>query len=168
MPAGPVRANGLACGPAAESCRDHDAGNAVFAHERPLPEHGTVRDRLMPAWMPAVNKRVVNPVQRLWAPWLPPWALVVHRGRRSGAEYRTPVLAWRSGAALYIVLYYGSRAEWVRNVVAAGGGEVVRRGRREPIASVRIERGRAAPLPRIVRGVGLGLPVLVAGLAQRT
>jgi deazaflavin-dependent oxidoreductase (nitroreductase family) len=110
-----------------------------------------VRDPLMPAWLPAVNKRVVNPIQRLWAPWLPPWALIVHRGRRSGREYRTPVLAWRSGSTLYVVLYYGTRAQWVRNLVAAGGGEVVRRGRRERITSVRIERGRR-------------LPVLVAGL----
>jgi deazaflavin-dependent oxidoreductase (nitroreductase family) len=105
-----------------------------------------VRDPLMPAWLPAVNKRVVNPIQRLWAPWLPPWALIVHRGRRSGREYRTPVLAWRSGSTLYVVLYYGTRAQWVRNLVAAGGGEVVRRGRRERITSVRIERGRRLPV----------------------
>jgi deazaflavin-dependent oxidoreductase (nitroreductase family) len=117
--------------------------------------------------MPAVNKRVVNPVQRLWAPWLPPWALIVHRGRRSGTEYRTPVLAWRSGSALYVVLYYGARAQWVRNLAAAGGGEVLRRGRRERIASVRIVRGGSAPLPAPVRVLGRGLPVLVAELAQR-
>jgi deazaflavin-dependent oxidoreductase (nitroreductase family) len=121
----------------------------------------------MPAWMPAVNKHVVNPVQRLWAPWLPPWALVVHRGRRSGTEYRTPVLAWRSGPRVYVVLYYGTRAHWVRNLVAAGGGEVVRRGRHEPIAAVRIVRGGSAPLPRAVRMLGRGLPVLVAELDQR-
>lgn len=118
-----------------------------------------VRDPLPPAWLLAVNKRVVNPVQRLWAPWLPPWALIVHRGRRSGREYRTPVLAWRSGPTLFVVLYYGTRAQWVRNVVA-GGGEVVRRGRRERIAAARIERDGAA-LPRVVRVVGRGLPVLV-------
>jgi deazaflavin-dependent oxidoreductase (nitroreductase family) len=121
----------------------------------------------MPAWLPAINERVVNPVQRLWAPWLPPWALIVHRGRRSGTEYRTPVLAWRSGATLYVVLYYGVRAQWVRNLMAAGGGEVVRRGRRERIASVRIVRDGAAPVPAMVRVLGGGLPVLVAELAQR-
>jgi deazaflavin-dependent oxidoreductase (nitroreductase family) len=126
-----------------------------------------VRDPLMPAWLPAVNKRVVNPVQRLWAPWLPPWALIVHRGRRSGAEYRTPVLAWRSRSELYVVLYYGTGAQWVRNVLAAGGGEIVRRGRRERIASVRIVRDGSAELPGVVRVVGHGLPVLVAELAQR-
>jgi deazaflavin-dependent oxidoreductase (nitroreductase family) len=116
-------------------------------------------------WMPAVNKRLVNPVQRLWAPWLPPWAVIVHRGRRSGREYRTPVLAWRSGSALYVVLYYGTRAHWVRNLVAAGGGEVVRRGRRSRLAGVRIVRDGSAELPRTVRAVSRGLPVLVAELA---
>jgi deazaflavin-dependent oxidoreductase (nitroreductase family) len=126
-----------------------------------------VRDPLRPAWLPAINKRVVNPVQGLWAPWLPPWALIVHRGRRSGTEYRTPVLGWRSGSALYVVLYYGTRAAWVRNLVAAGGGEVVRRGRRQRIASVRIVLDGSARLPRVVRVVGRGLPVLVAELGQR-
>ena len=125
-----------------------------------------VRDPLPPAWLLAVNKRVVNPVQRLWAPWLPPWALIVHRGRRSGIEHRTPVLAWRSGDALYVVLFYGTRAQWVRNLVAGGGGEVVRRGRRERIAAVRIVRDRSG-LPGVVRVVGRRLPVLVAELAQR-
>jgi deazaflavin-dependent oxidoreductase (nitroreductase family) len=105
-----------------------------------------VRDPLLPAWLPAINKRVFNPIQRLWAPWLPPFALIVHRGRRSGREYRTPVLAWRSGSTLYVGLYYGARVHWVRNLVAAGGGEVVRRGRRERIVSVRIQRGRAVPV----------------------
>src|SRR5215207_9689993 len=111
-----------------------------------------MRDPLMPAWMTKVNKRIVNPIQGLWAPRLPPWAVIVHRGRRSGTEYRTPVLAARSGSSLYVALFYGSGAQWVRNVRAAGGGEVIRRGRRERIANVRILRdAHAEPLPRAVR-----------------
>jgi deazaflavin-dependent oxidoreductase (nitroreductase family) len=112
-----------------------------------------VRNQLIPAWL-ALTNRVFNPIQRLWAPWLPPFALIVHRGRRTGTEYRTPVLAWRSGSTLYVGLYYGTRVHWVRNLVAAGGGEVVRRGRRDRIVSVRIDRRRA-------------LPVLVAELAPQ-
>ena len=115
--------------------------------------------------MRAVNKRVVNPVQRLWAPWLPPLGLIVHRGRRSGAEYRSPVLAWRSGSRLYVVLYYGADAQWVRNVLAAGGGEVVRRGRRSRFTDVRVVRDGAEELPGVVRAASRGLPVLVAELA---
>jgi deazaflavin-dependent oxidoreductase (nitroreductase family) len=124
---------------------------------------GVHDDSLMPAWLPKVNKRVVNPVQMLWAPLLPPWAVIVHRGRRSGTEYRTPVLAWRSGSNLYVVLFYGSRTHWVRNVRAAGGGEVIRRGRRRRFTGVRIVRDPSAePLPRAVRVAARRLSVLVA------
>src|SRR5206468_2938884 len=63
------------------------------------------------------------------APWLPPWAVIVHKGRKSGREYRTPVLSWRSGNRLEVVLYYGADTDWVRNVLAAGEAGVVR-GRR--------------------------------------
>jgi deazaflavin-dependent oxidoreductase (nitroreductase family) len=92
--------------------------------------------------------------------------VIVHRGRRSGAEHRTPVLAWRSGTTLYVVLFYGSRTQWVRNVLAAGGGEVVRGGRRRRFGGVRIVRDPSAePLPRVVRVAARRLPVLVADLA---
>lgn len=125
-----------------------------------------VRDTFMPSWLAKVNKRVVNPIQGLWAPWLPPWAVIVHRGRRSGTEYRTPVLAARSGSSLYVTLYYGSRAQWVRNLRAAGGGEVIRRGRRRRIANVRIvESPTAEPLPRAMRVAARWMPILVADLA---
>jgi deazaflavin-dependent oxidoreductase (nitroreductase family) len=124
----------------------------------------SVRDSLMPSWLRPVNKRLVNPVQRLWAPWLPPWAVIVHRGRRSGTEYRSPVLAWRSGSRIYVVLYYGAGAQWVRNVLAAGGAEVVRRGRRSRFADVRVVRDGSEELPRVVRALSRGLPVLVAEL----
>jgi deazaflavin-dependent oxidoreductase (nitroreductase family) len=126
-----------------------------------------VRESLMPSWLPALNRRVFNPAQRLWAPWVPPLALIVHRGRRSGREYRTPVLAWRSGSTLCVVMFYGPDVQWVRNVVAAGGGEVIRRGHREPFASPRIVRDGSAPLPAGARSFGRRLPVLIAGLPQR-
>jgi deazaflavin-dependent oxidoreductase (nitroreductase family) len=118
----------------------------------------------MPSWLPTVNNLVVNPVTVRLAPWVPPGAVIVHRGRRSGTEYRTPVLAWRSGSTLCVILYYGAGAQWVRNVVAAGGGEVIRRGRRERFSSARIVRDGSAPLPPGARSLGHRLPVLVAQL----
>ena len=127
-----------------------------------------VRDPFMPTWLTKVNKRVVNPIQGLWAPRLAPWALVIHRGRRSGAEYRTPVLAARSGSSLYVALFYGSGAQWVRNVRAAGGGEVIRRGRRQRIENVRIVRDPAAePLPRAIRAAARRMPILIADLPDQ-
>ena len=126
---------------------------------------GVPDDSLMPSWLPRLNKRLVNPIQMLWAPRLPPWAVIVHRGRRSGAEHRTPVLAWRSGSTLYVVLFYGSRAQWVRNVLAAGGGEVIRVSRRRRFAGVRIVRDPSAErLPGAVRLAARRLPVLVVDL----
>lgn len=125
-----------------------------------------MRDPLMPSWLAKVNKRVVNPIQGLWAPRLAPWALIVHRGRRTGREYRTPVLAFRSGSSLYVTLFYGTGAQWVRNVRAAGGGEVIRRGRRRRLEHPRIVYDPSAePMPRAARAAARVMPILVAELA---
>ena len=123
-----------------------------------------MRDSLTPDW-PAFNRRFVNPVQRLWAPRLPPWALIVHRGRRSGTEYRTPVLASVEDHRIYVGLYYGADAQWVRNVLA-GGATVVRAGRSRRLERPRIVRdGLTERLPATARVVVRHVPVLVADLA---
>ena len=93
---------------------------------------------VMPRWLPAINRRIVNPIQRRWAPYLWPHALIEHRGRVTGTAYRTPVLAFRRGKALVVFLGYGDRTDWLRNV-QAGGASVVRIGRRHSIASVTVE-----------------------------
>ncbi|MDQ6804277.1 MAG: nitroreductase/quinone reductase family protein [Actinomycetota bacterium] len=74
------------------------------------------------------NRVVTNPIQRQWAWLLPPWAVVCHRGRRSGRVYRTPVFAFKRGRRLAIVILYGEESDWLRNVLA-GGAQVVRAGR---------------------------------------
>ena len=59
------------------------------------------------------------------APWLPPLGLVVHRGRKSGRRYETPVMVFRDGHRFLIALTYGGEpTEWVKNVVTAGGCEL--------------------------------------------
>lgn len=95
-------------------------------------------DRLAPAWLPDFNRRVTNRIQRLWAPYLPPYAVIVHRGRVSGREYRTPVLALRSGRLLIVALPYGDRTDWVRNLLAADRGGVERLGRLHRLSGVRV------------------------------
>jgi deazaflavin-dependent oxidoreductase (nitroreductase family) len=84
------------------------------------------------------NKRVTNRVQGLWAPFVPPWTVIVHKGRKSGREYQTPVLAARSGRRLQVVLFYGDEADWVRNVVAAGGAGVRRARRTYTLTGARV------------------------------
>jgi deazaflavin-dependent oxidoreductase (nitroreductase family) len=51
-------------------------------------------------------------------------AVVVHRGRRSGRTFRTPVHLDRVGNSFVIALAYGDRADWVRNVLANGGAVI--------------------------------------------
>src|SRR6476469_9088864 len=75
------------------------------------------------------NRVVTNRVQRWWAPYLPPWVMLTHRGRVSGRRYRNPVFATRRGSQLRLAVLYGTESDWVRNVLAAGEASLVRLGR---------------------------------------
>lgn len=83
--------------------------------------------------MARFNKVITNPIQMLWAPLVAPWAVIVHTGRKSGREYRTPVVALVSGSQVTVALPYGTDTDWVRNLLAAGGGRIVRRRRESRI-----------------------------------
>jgi deazaflavin-dependent oxidoreductase (nitroreductase family) len=74
------------------------------------------------------NRLVTNRIQGLYAWLLPPWAVILHRGRRSGRHYRTPLFAFRRDRTLVIALFYGQESDWLRNL-RAGGGQVIRAGR---------------------------------------
>lgn len=71
------------------------------------------------------------------------YAVVVHVGRRSGRTYRTPVGAVPTPDGFVVGLPYGPGTDWVRNLLAAGGGTIEHDGR-----AVAVERpeltGRAA------------------------
>lgn len=84
------------------------------------------------------NKYVTNPLQRLWAPWLPYMAVIEHTGRKSGKPYRTPVMAFVDTKSVRVVLNYGEHSDWVRNVRAAGSARLVHRGRRYRLSDPRI------------------------------
>jgi deazaflavin-dependent oxidoreductase (nitroreductase family) len=101
------------------------------------------------------NRRINNPIQRQYAWLMPPWAIVVHRGRRTGRVYRTPVDAFKSGSSLAIVILYGERSDWVQNVLA-GGAQVVRGGRTYDVVSARIvdPADPSVALSRIARRLG--------------
>ncbi len=74
------------------------------------------------------NKAGLNRVVRRIAPWMPGLGVVVHRGRRSGSAYRTPVEVFQARDGFIIALTYGADTDWLRNVQAAGGGELRTRG----------------------------------------
>ena len=76
------------------------------------------------------NKVGLNRVVKHIAPWMPGLGLIVHRGRRSGREYQTPVNVFPADDGFVIALTYGAEhTDWVRNVLAAGGCELRTRGR---------------------------------------
>jgi deazaflavin-dependent oxidoreductase (nitroreductase family) len=74
------------------------------------------------------NKLVNNRIQGTYAWLVPPWAVIVHRGRRSGRRYRTPVLAFKRDRVLIVALLYGEESGWLRNL-RAGDGRVIRAGK---------------------------------------
>jgi deazaflavin-dependent oxidoreductase (nitroreductase family) len=78
---------------------------------------------------------------------LSPVAFMVHQGRRSGRQYRTPVMPLPLGDGFLVSLPYGPQRDWVRNVLAAGRCTLLRGGRRFELAEPRLlDAAGAAPL----------------------
>jgi deazaflavin-dependent oxidoreductase (nitroreductase family) len=86
------------------------------------------------------NRAGLNRVVRHIAPLMPGLGLVVHRGRRSGREYQTPVELFPAEGGVIIALTYGPDTDWLKNIQAAGGGELRTRGRRLRVDSPRVYR----------------------------
>jgi deazaflavin-dependent oxidoreductase (nitroreductase family) len=84
------------------------------------------------------NKVGLNRATRHIAPWLPGFGVVVHRGRRSGRRYQTPVNVFPTEDGFLFALTYGPDTDRVRNVVAAGGCELHTRGRTVQLKSPRL------------------------------
>jgi deazaflavin-dependent oxidoreductase (nitroreductase family) len=98
-----------------------------------------------PARMARVANRVVNPVTMTFAGYVPPFAIVIHKGRKTGAAHRNPVMAHAHGEEVVFALTYGSKVNWVRNTLAAGGCDIVRRGRRIGLVDPRLEEHDEPP-----------------------
>ncbi|MEJ3406062.1 nitroreductase family deazaflavin-dependent oxidoreductase [Rathayibacter sp. YIM 133350] len=54
-----------------------------------------------------------------------PFSLIRHVGRKSGKTYETPVILARVPEGFVAELTYGPEVSWYRNIVAAGGCEVL-------------------------------------------
>jgi deazaflavin-dependent oxidoreductase (nitroreductase family) len=93
-----------------------------------------------PRWLAEANRAGFNRIVRLIAPWAPGFGVVIHRGRRSGRTYRTPVNVFRREGGFVIALTYGRESDWVKNVLAAGGCELQTRRRRHELSSPRLYR----------------------------
>ena len=109
----------------------------------------------VPHFVARLNRRVANPVARRFAGRIPPFATITHRGRKSGTLYHTPIMAFPNDDGFLIALTYGSETDWVRNVIAEGGGTIEYRKRVVSLSEPRLIKSTAAqmPLPALVRTI---------------
>lgn len=78
-----------------------------------------------------VNRSVTNPrVMRTAGTAATQTSVIAHIGRKSGRGYETPVDIIPTATGLLIALPYGTRADWLRNVLAAGSATVKTQGER--------------------------------------
>jgi len=108
----------------------------------------------LPRTLARFNRRVSNKVLGPLAYLTPPFAIVAHRGRSSGREYRTPVWAFRTDSGFAIALTYGgARTEWVKNVLAHDGATLITRGANHELSHPRVVHGEEGlrETPAVVR-----------------
>ncbi|MCV7029344.1 nitroreductase family deazaflavin-dependent oxidoreductase [Mycobacterium sherrisii] len=96
----------------------------------------------LPQRLARFNRRVTNPIQRLWAGWAPTYAIIEHTGRKSGKQFRTPVSAFEATVdgkpGIAVLLTYGPDRDWLKNLTAAGGGRMRRHGKTFGISAPQI------------------------------
>jgi deazaflavin-dependent oxidoreductase (nitroreductase family) len=83
----------------------------------------------LPRTLARWNKVGLNRLTRRVAPWMPGFGVVAHSGRRSGRRYQTPVNVFPGKDGYLLALTYGPDSDWVKNVLAARGCELLTRGR---------------------------------------
>ena len=113
----------------------------------------------LPKTIARFNRIATNRVTGLFAGRVPGFAMVTHRGRRSGREYRTPVNVFRRSGGYRFALTYGADSDWVRNVIAGGGCRIDTVGHEVSLTEPRLASDKAvswAPFParQILRTIG--------------
>ena len=112
-----------------------------------------------PRKMTRLNRAIINPVMTNIAGRFGPLAIVVHRGRTSDKEYRTPTLAFPAEDGFIIALIYGRNTDWERNVTDRDGCVVIYHNDRHPLTNPRLigsdEANRWLPAP-----IRFGLPLI--------
>ena len=85
------------------------------------------------------NRVVTNRITGPFADRLPFFAILHHVGRTSGRAFAIPINAFPDGNDYILALTYGPNTDWVKNVLAAHGCEIVTRGQRIRLTNPRIE-----------------------------
>lgn len=89
-----------------------------------------------------VNRALINPgVRRVAGTPGADASLLRHTGRTSGRVYETPVGAVPTEDGFVIALVYGTRSDWLRNVLASGTATIVHEG-----GSVEVDRPEVLPI----------------------
>lgn len=76
------------------------------------------------------------------------WVTLEVRGRRSGRVISFPMVVADYAGERYLVSMLGANVNWVRNLRAADGRAVIRRGRGRSVRLVEIEPSLRAPILR--------------------
>lgn len=73
-----------------------------------------------------LGSRLLNPLMAKLAGrrYVRLFAVLQHRGRRSGHVYETPVVAQRTADGFVVPMPFGERTDWYRNLLAAGEGMI--------------------------------------------
>lgn len=103
--------------------------------------------RFKRGWL-RILQHTLNPLTlRMARRGLGPFALVRHTGRKSGRTFETPLILARVPGGFVAELTYGPEVNWYRNIVTAGGGTIVWKGRPytiDAIAPMATDVGRRA------------------------
>lgn len=83
------------------------------------------------------NKYVTNRLFLLFAGWMPPLAIVNHKGRNTGRRYRTPIMAFPTETGFVFALTYGRNVDWVKNLMASDCGSLEYKGAETSIYGIR-------------------------------
>ena len=87
------------------------------------------KSRLVLSPLIRLQRAIINPKQLRSAGTPGAYASVIrHRGRTSGRPYETPVGVVADDGGFLIALVYGSRTNWLRNVLASGSATIVHEG----------------------------------------
>lgn len=73
-----------------------------------------------------VTNRILGPLARS----VPGMGVVIHVGRKTHRQYRTPVMVFRRANRFIIALTYGRDSQWVQNALAANGCELITQNRK--------------------------------------
>jgi deazaflavin-dependent oxidoreductase (nitroreductase family) len=104
----------------------------------------------IPRFMRPVVRATVNPVTRRFAGRLPGFGILHYTGRRTGRALSTPLNVFHRDGRYVVALTYGSSAQWVQNVLAAGEATLRTRGRMVRLVNPRLTRDAADQVPAFV------------------